>query len=257
MSGIKHLIGSYLSKKYGNQSAILALTRELEKERKAQNLLWEIVARNFDQLNPNYKAQYRQDLFADLFFNGKREGFYVDIGAWDGVTFSNSFALEQKGWKGILVEPNPVFADTLRENRKGIVENICISDRNNQVEFLLVEGYASMLSGIKNSFSADHLQRIDEEISQYGGSKKSILLECLRLDTLFERHNVKVVDYLSIDTEGHEMQVLSGINFSEVDIRLIGIELDYLREPKVEELLKAQGFKRLLRLQSDVFFAKS
>ncbi len=254
--GLTQLIGTYLSDKYGNKAEISKLLKELEAENQSQNFLWQLISNYFDGQDAGYKGQYRQDQFVDLYFNGKKDGYFVDIGAWDGITFSNSYFLENQGWNGILIEPNPLLSSGLQTNRKGIIENICISSKNQKVLFLIVEGYASMLSGIKDSFSAEHLERIDQEIKMFGGSKREVELDCLTLETLFNQHKVVKVDYLSIDTEGHELQVLYGINFSKVDIRLIGIELDYSREASICEFLKMNGFRRILRIQSDVFFEK-
>ena len=121
---------------------------------------------------------------------------------------------------------------------------------------MIVEGYGSMLSGIKNSFSKEHMLYIDEEIGKHGGSKKIANIDCLKLSSVFNKYQIKKIDFLSIDTEGHEIQVLNGIDFGNTEIELISIELDYTREKKVEEFLKERGFERILRIQTDILFRK-
>jgi len=254
---IKSIISKKLREKYGNHTKMAELENELHKERTEAENLWHILHSYFEQKNGTYFSQYYQDLFVDIFFKEKANGVFVDIGAWDGITFSNSYFLEKRGWNGILIEPNPLQAEALSKNRSGIIENICVSDSDGKVEFLAIEGYASMLSGIKSSFSDDHLQRIDREISQFGGSKREVMLDCLMLKTVFAKHKIEKIDYLSIDTEGHEIQVLNGIDFTKTSIELIGLELDFSREKVVENVLKAKGYERIFRIETDVFFKKA
>jgi hypothetical protein len=63
-------------------------------------------------------GQELQDMYAYLYFKGKKDGFFIDIGAYDGITISNTYALEKIGWKGICVEPVPEIYDRLIKNRK-------------------------------------------------------------------------------------------------------------------------------------------
>jgi hypothetical protein len=92
------------------------------------------------------------------------------------------------------------------------------------VDFLVISGYSEMLSGIKNNYHSDHLKRIDFEIQEYGGNTEINKIQSKPLLKIFKEFDVSKVDYLSVDTEGSEYEILSGINFDEVDIRVISTE---------------------------------
>jgi hypothetical protein len=77
-----------------------------------------------------FHGQISQDLIAYLFFNRKKDGFFVDIGANDGVTYNNTFVFEQLGWKGICVEqPHPAVFKKLVANRKCDLRNVAVTSQ--------------------------------------------------------------------------------------------------------------------------------
>src|SRR5712691_8073947 len=82
-------------------------------------------------------SQFRQDRFVLELLQGKREGFFLDSGASDGVRSSNTHLLESSfGWKGICIEPNDMFFAALKRNRSCICLNCCLYDREGEVDFL-------------------------------------------------------------------------------------------------------------------------
>src|SRR5690349_12765331 len=91
-------------------------------------------------------SQYGQDLLVLELLGGMRGGFFLDSGAADGVSSSNTLLLEQSyGWKGICVEPNSTLFTQLVRNRRCTCVNCCLYDREGTVEFLEA---ATMLGGI-------------------------------------------------------------------------------------------------------------
>lgn len=152
--------------------------------------------------------------------------FYVDVGANDGLTASNTayFDLEL-GWKGICIEPHPSAFKKLELNRANSINlNLCASNDEALLDFLAIEGYSEMLSGIHKYYPLGNLERIDRELQVMGGEKKIIKIQSKPLNKIFDEYKVKKVDYLSIDTEGSEYQILNSIDFDEVDIRVITTE---------------------------------
>src|ERR1017187_11041783 len=127
-----------------------------------------------------YFSQYRQDEFIDqVVFNRKKKGFFVDIGAHDGISFSNSNFFEAyRAFKGLCIEPNRSVFDQLEKNRKCAVLNACIADTEGTVKFLAIEGYSEMLSGMVDHYHPSHLERIDSYIAEHGGAKKEIEVKC-------------------------------------------------------------------------------
>jgi FkbM family methyltransferase len=156
-------------------------------------------------------SQYGQDLACYDLLQQKKGGFFMDIGANDGITFSNSFLFEEKGWKGVCVEPHPIVFQTLNEKRSCHCLNACISEQDGIVDFLAVEGPAHMLSGIESFLSEDHLRRINQEISEKGGELRRIQIEAITPESLLKRYEIDVIDFLSVDTEGCELPILRSL----------------------------------------------
>ncbi|WP_366915497.1 FkbM family methyltransferase [uncultured Gelidibacter sp.] len=82
-----------------------------------------------------YNSQYKQDRFLDTtVFNAKRNGFFIDIGAHDGISLSNSFLFEKhRAWKGICIERNPKVFSKLEKNRSSTSLNICVGEVNEPI----------------------------------------------------------------------------------------------------------------------------
>lgn len=185
-----------------------------------------------------------------------QELFFVDVGAHDGISSSNTGYFEiELGWDGICIEPNSLVFDKLKENRNCKLYNCCAGSENKEVDFLLITGYAEMLSGIYSEYDKNHLTRIDNEIINNGGKKELIKVKSYPLKEILKENNVKKIDYLSIDVENAEMEVLKGINFSEVDIRVISIEnCEY--NDSAKKYLIDNGYQWIHKCCSDDIFIK-
>lgn len=155
------------------------------------------------------RAQHGEDaLLADR-FAGKRDGFYVEVGALDGEFLSNSFYFEKAlGWRGVLVEPNPVQAELCRRNRPGsIVANFAAVAPGGPATVTLQvaegnEGY-STLSANRN-YSRLLAER---NIVTTGMSVKASTL-----DEILHDAQPAAIDFVTIDVEGHERDVLRGFD---------------------------------------------
>jgi FkbM family methyltransferase len=170
------------------------------------------------------------------------ERFYVDVGANDGIIVSNTAYFDVNlGWSGICIEPHPrAFADLEKNRLRSINLNMCISLEDIEVDFLVIDGYAEMLSGIYDRYHPDHRSRIDSEIQKHGGSKKLVKIKSKPLKKIFEEHSVTKVDYLSIDTEGSEYDILRSIDFDAVNIRVISTE--NTSRSDIRSFLESKGF---------------
>ncbi len=202
-------------------------------------------------------SQFKQDVFVnEHVFKNKENGIFVDIGAADGVNISNSLFFERYfGWSGICIEPRQKDFDELVKNRECICVKGCITNVTGEQDFLVVEGYAAHLSGLLATYDPKHLARIDREIKKYGGSKRIVKMPCYRLDDLLREHEITYVDYLSIDTEGSEFEILQSIDFDACDIEIIDVENNY-KEPKFSKFLAGKGYKLVHRLGVDEIYQK-
>lgn len=186
------------------------------------------------------KAQVFQDLFAMFMTNGKRNGYFVEFGATNGVSLSNTWLLEKSyGWRGILAEPARCWHADLKANRNCIVETKCVWGKSGeQLEFNeVVEGELSTI----NLFSgADGRTENRKEGRVY-------MVETISLNDLLVVHGAPDdIDYLSVDTEGSEFAILSNFDFSAHRIKLITVEHNYTKErEKIYNLLSRNGYQRV------------
>lgn len=187
-----------------------------------------------------------------------QSGVFVDVGAHDGVKSSNSGYFElDLGWSGICIEPHPVPFALLKSNRTSHLYNNCVHDSGMEIDFLVVDGYPEMLSCVLSVCSEEHMARIDREIAQHGGSKRIERISSVRLDDLLDKHGFNSVDYLSIDTEGCELNVLQSLDLSKYSIRCISAENNDNRNTEVSDYLQQRGYTRMAKVCGDEIFLRT
>lgn len=187
-------------------------------------------------------SQYGQDQVVYELLGRPENGIFVDIGANDGVSFSNSLFFEEKNWTGLCIEPHPTAFKALEGARSCQCLNACVLDSDTKVDFLVVEGPAHMLSGIASFMDAHHLNRINLGIQESGGYQETIQIDALSPETFLDRYSIGHIDYLSIDTEGCELEILKHFDFSKIDVKIIGVE-NGSRTPELFNYLNQIGYK--------------
>lgn len=203
-----------------------------------------------------YYSQDGQDKFLnEVLFESKRKGYFLDIGAHDGITLSNTYFFEKNlNWEGICVEPNPKVFETLTKNRKSQNLNCCIYDRNSEVEFMVVTGAGEMLSGIIDTYNVKHIKRIDECIKTHGGSKSIVKIPARTISGILANSNK--IDYCNIDVEGSELNILKTIDFEKYNIKIFTIENNY-ESSEVRKFLKKKGYSIIAVVGADEVFEKN
>lgn len=195
-------------------------------------------ARRLEDIKQRASSQLGQDLWVLEKTGFKRGGFFVDFGATDGILLSNTYLLEMEfGWTGLCAEPNPQFADQLRRNRSCKVSDQCISGASGEeVEFLFADEYG----GITKHFNDDHGER-RRGFLELGQTRK---LRTISLHDFLVQHNApRTIDYLSLDTEGSEYEILQHFPFDQWEIRLITVEHNFTpMRQQLRELLTAHGY---------------
>src|SRR5262245_30549987 len=203
-----------------------------------------------------YKSQTLQDLFLDRWvFRGAMEGSFIDIGAHDGITYSNTWFFEKiRDWKGVSIEPNPAVFKRLVANRSCDALNCCISDQLGTVEFRRISGFSEMLSGIVSKYDAAHLRRIEDELKQHGGSSEIITVDACRFRDVVERFALSEITYVSIDTEGGELGILETIDFKRTFVHALTVECNANVPGPMMSVMQANNFELIKSLGPDLLF---
>lgn len=182
-------------------------------------------------------SQAAQDLWILYESQGTGAGFFVEFGATDGVTISNTFLLEKRyGWTGILAEPNPIWHQSLRKNRTSIVETRCVySLTGAKLTFLNADD--PEYGGISDALgSAEKLRR----------KGNTIEVETISLNDLLEAHHApRQIDFLSLDTEGSEYEILKSFDFDRWNVRLFTVERGPAeKDGAIDRLMHENGYIR-------------
>jgi FkbM family methyltransferase len=188
--------------------------------------------------NKNY-SQFYQDLFITYYFKNKRDGYFVEFGACDGIHLSNTYYLEKElNWTGILSEPAKIWHKALLNNRKCIINNNCITALSGE-QIYFSETTRPELSTI-NSYLRNDLH-----------SSRRVIKEKYRVDTLtlnellVQNDAPPEIDVISIDTEGGEIEILEQFDFQKYKVQILIVEhnYDHGRKSKLIKLLAKQNYK--------------
>lgn len=198
-------------------------------------------------------AQTGEDIIISNYFHEKRDGFYIEVGASHPLRFSNSFFLYLRGWKGILIDANKDLVDKASQIR---VNDLCVhtavSDYNGEVTFHIFDEYL--------------VSTMDEDQKAEWQKKWNIVesktVPCATLDSILEdKINITTqIDFLSIDTEGNDLNVLKGLNLNKYRPKLIVIEIHNFNIENIEEndiyvYLKNNSYKLIGYIIMNAYFA--
>lgn len=184
-------------------------------------------------------SQLGQDVFAFLASGKKTEGYFVEFGAGDGVHLSNTLMLERlHGWKGILAEPLVEYHESILAERAAILDGDCVWRTTGESLKFVKAGYLSTIESFV--FSDRHGE------TRASGASSSVTT--VSLWDLLKRHKApSIIDFLSIDTEGSEFDILKAFPFdSKYEIRAIACEHNYSpSRDSIRELLVSRGYRQI------------
>lgn len=187
-------------------------------------------------------SQLGQDLLALMLSGFKHQGYFVEFGATNGKDLSNTYLLEKEyGWNGILAEPAISWHKHLKENRNCDLEFRCVWKESN-AKLMFNEVPYLELSTIDTFSNADmHLQD-----RKFG---KRYLVETITLNELLVQYSAPYfIDYLSVDTEGSEFEIMKSFDFSKHQFAFISCEHNFTsNRESIVKLLDSKGYKRILK----------
>jgi hypothetical protein len=185
-------------------------------------------------------SQIGQDLAVLEYYKNKRNGYFVEVGASDGVSFSNTYLLEKDfGWKGVCVEALPEKFKQLCKSRPTAicVENAVFNETGLTLKFDIAHSF-DMLSGISSYITERWSERVKSNCT-------TIDVKTITLTDLLKNANAPAfIDYLSLDTEGSEFEILKVHDFSKYKFGLIDVEHNHIEPTRtnIKNLLLSKGY---------------
>jgi FkbM family methyltransferase len=189
-----------------------------------------------------FYSQIGQDRWVlETAFPGVTDGFFLDIGSGDGTSLSNSKALEQRGWRGICIDPFP----TNMEGRTcQMLKEVVFSEAGKRIAFQA----AGEVGGIRGSLG----KWKDEALAA-----KTVELTTVTLRDILERTKApQFIHFVSLDIEGAELDALKGFPFEKHTIGALAVEHNQ-EEPKrteIEALMRSHGYRRVHSWYQDDFY---
>jgi len=204
----------------------------------------------------DYYSQNGEDLLLWNVFKDQESGFFIDVGAFDGIHLSNSYVFELNGWNGICVEGNPTYYDFCRKNRpKSICVNTACTSPDKCGEIVYLQEPLGLLSGIEANKTIDIKERYARRNLVFPGFTE-IIVSSSSLDELLNKYLPTpntIIDFLSIDVEGTEIDVLLGLTYKP---RIIITESHSQEQAyNLIRLLTGRGYKEAITLGNNTFFA--
>jgi FkbM family methyltransferase len=188
-------------------------------------------------------AQWGEDVLVWDYFHRKSRGFFIEVGANDPINLSQTYLLEQNGWEGILVEPQAACCDKLRpvRQRSKVFQAACgAPEQKGKVKFCVATQHdRSMLA----------TGRPAEEVT----FTHTVEVDLMTLDDILAQSGNPTPDFLSIDVEGGELEVLRGFDFTKHRPALILVE-DDVYDLRVHSYLLAKGYKLVKRTGSNNWY---
>jgi len=218
-------------------------------------------------LDPLFKAQFGEDRILWQVFRRRLSGYFIEVGAFDGVTLSNTFFLEQMGWNGLLIEPIAQLAQNAASARpRSRVINTAVSKRGSSgtARFTVAQN-VPVLSFL--NAEPDHVERCRRE----GATLVEVDVPVTTLDAILadERRDSPAdqgpwteeegwrIDLVSIDTEGCELDVLDGFDLEQFKPKVLLIENDRPSGDKLAPYLAERGYRKFHRQKINDFYVRA
>jgi FkbM family methyltransferase len=185
-------------------------------------------------------SQIGQDIEVLKFYNNKENGFFIEIGASDGIEYSNTYLLEKKyKWKGICCEVIPTrFAKLVLNRPNSICFNEAVYNQSGLTVTFDISTTRDTMSGISEDIDVKHKCFVDT-------NKTSIQIQTISLLDMLNNSNApSFIEYMSLDTEGSEFEIIKNFDFKKYTFGLIHIEHNNAepKRSKIKDLLLSEGY---------------
>ncbi len=186
-----------------------------------------------------YASQAGQDLIVDRIMNQKEGGTFVDVGAYDGVTGSNSLFFERwRNWTGVMVEPVAAQRAKAEKMRSAPCMAYAVASEKGTAEFITVtEGFTQM-SGLSSTYDDKLLERVRSDPRH---AEKVVKVPTRTLSEILEEADIMHPDFVSLDIEGGELAALTAFPFDKHDVTVWSIE-NNTADPALPALMRDRGY---------------
>jgi FkbM family methyltransferase len=196
----------------------------------------------------NSQSQLFQDIFVDFVFEKQTNKKFLEFGATNGFELSNSWMLEMKrGWKGVLAEPDPQWYEALVRNRPNAkVVSDCIYSKSGE-KMRFVSSAVGVLSSLKTHAQDDANGPLAGNARERLKNYQEIDVMTISLNEVFENYfNGQSIDYMSVDTEGSEFEILSNFDFKKFHPSVVTVEHNYTdAQVRLDDLFTHNGYCRI------------
>tara|TARA_Y100001958_G_C21240765_1_gene568423 strand:- start:1455 stop:3395 length:1941 start_codon:yes stop_codon:yes gene_type:complete len=186
-----------------------------------------IKEHSYSKDNLKFYSQIEQDkYYIEQLTKYKSNGIFFEAGGYDGITGSNTYFLEKHlNWNGIIVECNPNMLNQLRNNRKCFICDKALYEESNKNIELVVPTGLERYDGKEQlccleKCSSQNIKKFRNEFKR----KKTINVKTINIMDLFQKNNIKHIDFFSLDIEGYELNILNTIDFDKINIDFFTIE---------------------------------
>lgn len=214
-----------------------------------------------------FKAQFGEDRILWQVFRRRTTGYFIEVGAYDGVTLSNTYFLEQMGWSGLLVEPMRPLCERAAASRprSRVIHAACGKRGSRGTAKFTVAQNVPVLSFL--TADREHVERCLregatlQEIEVPLRSLDDIILDARRDATSpgrpWQPKSGWQIDLVSIDTEGCELDVLDGLNLDRFKPRVLVMENDRPAGKAIEPYLRQRGYRKFHRQKINDFYVRA
>lgn len=192
-------------------------------------------------LKPDYRytSQAGQDAVVDRVLRGQRNGIFVDIGGYDGMTGSNTHFLETyRGWSGLLIEPVPSQLAKAQHVRNCPCWGYAVAAGEGAAEFIEISAGYTQMSGLAATYDSDLLETVQ---SNPNHTETRHQVQTRTIASLLSEADINQIDFLSLDIEGGELAVLGAFDFDRIRPRIWSIE-NNSQTSGIPEIMRQNGY---------------
>ncbi|MEM0943760.1 MAG: FkbM family methyltransferase [Pseudomonadota bacterium] len=221
------------------------------KDARARGLLhrqiWE--CERFAGRRGQFFSEAGQDAWLDeRVFRGKRNGTFVEVGGYDGITGSNCLFFElMRGWSGLVIEPSPTYHAQCAEFRRSTCLKLAVGAEEGKAEFMEVKKGFTQMSGLVSTYDPRLKAKVEEDPRHEG---EIIEVRVQPLAKILKGHHLNEIDFISLDVEGAELDVLGAFPFDEFRVTAWTVE-NNTYNPEIPKLMRSKGYKRVEMIAAD------